>query len=223
MKSGVIKFTWINNEFKYLLALFANSTLCLFDLTKQTRIWTKTFQEPLISISMNPFDSNMLVTSSKNGNIFIILDFNLLEPPQKIDHKFKVGEVKDSYTGQFVPNLKDVVFSPFERNQLYLVTRREVAIYDLILKQTITDRSFHGSKSDFSQIFLNPNLPRNMFSLHEDGKAIFWTLSEDYKRVDNATTDTSRGNKHGGERPGLLQSARFKDDTLVAVGADGKR
>eukprot|EP01080_Neovahlkampfia_damariscottae_P006660 gene6660-10825_t len=221
-KSGIIKFTWINNELKYLLVLFANSTLCLFDLTKQSKMWSKTFQEPLISISLNPFDESMLVTSSKSGNIYIVLDFNFENAPQKIDHKFKVGEVKDAYTGQYVPNLKDVVFSPFERNQLYLVTKREVAIYDLILKQTISDKSFHGAKSDFHQIFLNPNLPRNMFSLHEDGKATFWSLSEDYKNIDHATTDTARGNKHGGERPGLLHTARFKDDTVVAVGADGK-
>lgn len=132
--TGVISMKWLNEQQKYLLVLSASATLVCFNLLNQSRVWSKSFSEPIISFTINPFNKNMAAVASNTGRIYLISDLNVNSLPEKVEQKMKVGEVKDS-NGNMVSNLKDIEFSPHNRDQLYLITRREVAIYDLNLKQ----------------------------------------------------------------------------------------
>jgi WD40 repeat protein len=224
-KSGVICFKWVDNTFKYLLVLFGNNMLVCYNVPQSTKVWAKQFTDPLISMTINPFDKTMAACAATNGRIYLISDLNVVSAPDRVEQKLKVGEVKDSVTGQLVSNLKDIEFSPHCRDHLFLITKREVAIYDLQLKQTLLGKSIHGAKSDFKKISLFESYPNKVFSVHEDGRAGIWTVDEVNRNIESTMCDSVRGNKHGGERPGLLHSACFSErypNMLTAISADGK-
>lgn len=62
-------------------------------------------------------------------------DLNVQKAPENIDKRLKVGGQKDPKTGNVVTALRDFIYSPHVYCQLFLVTKREISIYDLELKQ----------------------------------------------------------------------------------------
>jgi hypothetical protein len=60
-------------------------------------------------------------------------DLNTMKAPEKVEKMFRVGG-KEGREKE-ITLLRDFVYSHTVENQLYLVTKREIALYDMGIKQ----------------------------------------------------------------------------------------
>jgi hypothetical protein len=76
---------------------------------------------------LNPFNLKELIFSTEDGWVYGVNDINLKKTPTKLEQLVGVG--KSDQQG-----LKETHYCPHSRDQIYLVTNKEIAVYDLELK-----------------------------------------------------------------------------------------
>lgn len=65
---------------------------------------------------------------------FNLKDLNTVKSPERVDKLFRVGGKEGRGQEKEITLLRDFVYSRIER-QMYLVTKREIALYDMDIKQ----------------------------------------------------------------------------------------
>eukprot|EP01027_Heterolobosea_sp_BB2_P009361 GEZU01013804.1.p1 GENE.GEZU01013804.1~~GEZU01013804.1.p1 ORF type:complete len:1192 (+),score=267.06 GEZU01013804.1:155-3730(+) len=220
-----------HSDKNYLLVLYANATLSLWNIQTKTRVWRKEFTEPVVSMHLNPFNDKSLCLSALNGWILFVHDLNLAAAPENVERKMRVGgapppPADKSKPAPTVPqtHLRDVVYSPHKRNQVYLALRRDVKLFDIELQQTIEAPAL-GGRNEFHKLFFSKEDPMLVYSLHEDGSVAAWRLNKKINAFEPTFCDVVRGSKHGGSRPGLLFTLCYspvEENRFCAISNDGK-
>uniref|UniRef100_A0A7S1PG82 WDR11 TPR domain-containing protein n=1 Tax=Percolomonas cosmopolitus TaxID=63605 RepID=A0A7S1PG82_9EUKA len=176
--------------------------------------WYWDFQKDLgnvESFSLSPFTKSKMALTCSDG-LFFVKDFNPESPPTTLEKKFKVTQTK----------VYDLVWSPTHEDQLYLVTAKEIGLYDINLRKNILNGSIRSSatRSDFASIHFNSEDLTTMYTTHVDGTVCGWTWDSTKNKYVASFCDVIRGSKHGMDRPGSLVSVAFSPPTGDVIGYD---
>jgi WD40 repeat protein len=224
-KKAIVSLRWIFNEDNtFLLSLSTGSTLSLWSIQNRNRVWKYEFTEPVLCLSLDPFSSNSACFSCDSGWIIVINDLNTRKAPEKVEQRLKVEPTKDK-NGNVTSSLRDFIYSPHGRNQMFLVSKRDITIYDMEIRQPIVGRVIRSGKSEFRRMYTVEDDPSMFYSLQEDGTVAVWEYNATTKHFESTLCDIVRGSKHGADRPGLLYGLAFSPidrNKLCAVSADGK-
>ena len=220
-KKSIIQMKWLNGDNVYLLSLSANNVLSLWSTHSSARIWEIEFPEAITGFSLDPFTLKSCCLPSESGWTYFINDINVKKKPADIQRRLH-GTI-DKKTGATQTTLKDFICSPHTRNQFYVVTKKDISVFDLTIKQTIHGKYLKGGRSDFQTLYTFESDPNVMYSLHEDGTLCLWEYNGE--KFESTICDVVRGSKHGADRPGLLYGLSISPQDhskVAAVSADGK-
>jgi len=224
-KRAIVSLRWLfNDDTVFLLSLSSGSVLSLWNLNNRTKVWKYEFSEPVNSISLDPFSNSCASFTSETGWIIMVNDLNTRKAPEKIEQRLKVEATKDK-NGNLVSSLRDFVYSPHGRSQMYLLSRRDITMYNMDIRQPIAGKVIRGGKSDFRRLFTCEEDPNLLYSLQEDGTVAAWDYNLEKNQYEAITCDVVRGSKHGADRPGLLYGLAISPvdhKKICAVSADGK-
>lgn len=222
-KRSIVALRWIYDDSVYLLSLTSGYVLSLWNVQTRTKVWRYEFAEPVTTLSLDPFTNSSAAFPTETGWIIIIHDLNVRKAPTNVEQKLRADVQKEKNT--VVTSLRDFVHSPHARNQMFLVSKRDVTFYDLDIRQQLAGKVIRAARSDFRRIYTSEESPSSLFTLQEDGTVAAWEYNETKGTYEAAICDIVRGSKHGADRPGLLYGLSFSPldpNKLAAVSADGK-
>lgn len=179
--------------------------------------WNFSKEIPTVSsVSFSPFKKN-LVSITSPTHAYFVGDFNPYRPPQILDNWFKVTQTK----------IQQMIWSPNQESQLFLVTSREISLYDMELRKNILGKSIRcpNGRSDFQSIYFHEDVGQFFFTYHVDGMISAWTYNTEKNLYLPNFSDLIRGPKHGIDRSSALISVSFSPKTrnVIAYDCDGTR
>ncbi|KAL9652803.1 hypothetical protein ABK040_010835 [Willaertia magna] len=227
-KNAIVELKWLTGDVNYLLSLSSNSCISLWNTQTNNRVWKLEFSEPINHFHIDPFTLRHLILTSDNGGIFYVNDLNVKSQPVEIQRKLQISggnpvNNKESKHHHQTSNLKSTIFSSHTRNQIFVLTKREITCFDLTIKQPIVNKSIKGVRTDFQQLFTFENDPNLLYTTHEDGTCCVWEYNGE--RFESVTCDVVRSSKNGADRPGLLYGltiSPIESNKVIAISADGK-
>eukprot|EP00047_Mylnosiga_fluctuans_P019478 m.82901 g.82901 ORF g.82901 m.82901 type:complete len:1096 (+) comp8141_c0_seq2:154-3441(+) len=118
----------------YLLALHVPSLIVLWNADQGTALW-KCEGDKLSLFALDPFDSRIAVISD---NALCLASFSVAAPPALTGPRYRVASEEDSKSDDSGEgNILKIFFCMHDRNQLFLLFRRELLAMDLEINQTI--------------------------------------------------------------------------------------
>ncbi|EGC36790.1 hypothetical protein DICPUDRAFT_87252 [Dictyostelium purpureum] len=119
-------------------------------------------------------------------------------------------------------------FSPYNKNLIYFVLRREIFIYDSTTNQLFGSLVLDRNKSNFLKILLCRDNPNLMFTLHEDGSITSWSRRVDGYNSHNydqlSVSDLSHYLKKSKKKNHQIYSCTnspFFEQTILSISGDG--
>jgi WD40 repeat protein len=71
-KNAILSLKWIDNDNQFLLTLTSGSLLSLWNVKTKQKVWKKEIEDPIISVSLNPFVKSSATLPTENGWIYFI-------------------------------------------------------------------------------------------------------------------------------------------------------
>ncbi|KAH3743885.1 WD repeat-containing protein 11 [Pelomyxa schiedti] len=158
------------------------ASIILWNAKEGNQVWKVNLPEVQYSLSLvfSPFDLSTLAFASHPGAIYFIYDFNLQTPPAKVDQKYRVAGTKHPESKgkksleERHPDLLQMMFSPHTLNLVYVLSPREISIFDIYLNKPIGVFGIDSQKEDFQAMLLCKDHPDILLCLHVDGSVSVW-------------------------------------------------
>eukprot|EP00698_Gefionella_okellyi_P024526 TRINITY_DN8678_c0_g1_i1.p1 TRINITY_DN8678_c0_g1~~TRINITY_DN8678_c0_g1_i1.p1 ORF type:complete len:1078 (-),score=210.28 TRINITY_DN8678_c0_g1_i1:854-4087(-) len=195
----VLSLVWHPEEDDLFMSLHTGGILTLWNARSAIRLWKLETNANIDYVAFNTFDSAHMSAAMSDGSVYFVSGINASTAPlaTAVQRKYRVTNTQPTPAGKKPDDipLRQIQFSPHNKNVMLFVLPREVMIFNIVMHQSIASLSLDSSRPAFSKVFYVRSHPNALLCFHEDGAVSVW-YSRDGVYSLQLFTDLLRTNFH---------------------------